>query len=271
MIRHAILALAFFASILPPAAAAFAEPGTQLERVDLPTLTGGKEPFIRPDVKVNAFVFFRADQDRSVEALKQLAACEKELAGKSVHWVAVVSGAADPGEVQAVVVATGIKMPVVRDPDDRLYQKLLIRLHPVVGLADGKGVLKGLEAYRQLDYQDVVVTRIRFLLGEVDQATLDRALDPAASPLPGSDPMKKALRDVNLARRLFEIGQYDNAVKQAQKALEQAPVGGAFAVLGASYARLGKCGQARGALDQAQKADPGNAEIAPARALCAGK
>lgn len=48
-------------------------------------------------------------------------------------------------------------------------------------------------------------------------------------------------------------------------------MGGAFAVLGAAYARLGRCAQARGALDQAQKTDPGNPDVAAARTLCAGK
>jgi tetratricopeptide (TPR) repeat protein len=270
MLTHVVLGLLTFMSLNPPAAA-FAEVGTQLDKAELATVAGGREPVFRPDAKVNALVFFRSDQDRSVDALRALAGCEKDLAGKSVRWSAVVGDGADVGEVSAVVAATGVKMPVLIDKGDALYQRLQIRQHPVVIFVDGKGVVKGGEAFRQLDYADVVLTHTRFLLGEVDQAALDKALNPDATALPGTDPMKKALRDVNMARRLYEIGQYEGAVKQAQTALEMAPVPGAFVVMGQAYAKLGKCAQSKSMLDQAQRSDPQNKDIGPARALCAGK
>ena len=270
MLTHTVLGLLTFLTLNPPASA-FAEVGAQVDKADLATVAGGKEPVFKPDVKVNALVFFRSDQDRSVDALRALAGCEKDLSGKSLRWVAVVGEGADKGEVSAVVAATGVKMPVVIDAGDRLYQRLQVRQHPVVLFLDGKGVLKAGEPFRQLDFGDVVATHVRFLLGEVDQAALDKALNPDSSALPGADPMKKALRDVNMARRLYEIGQYDGAVSQAQKALEMAPVPGAFVVLGEAYAKLGKCPQSKSALDQAQRSDPQNPSIAPARALCAGK
>jgi len=268
---HSALVIFLAMGLIPPAAAAFAEAGAQLERVELPAIGGGKQPFLSSTAKVNAFVFFRADQERSLDALRQMAACEKALAGKSVHWVAVVSDSASPAEVKAMAAGAGIRMPVLVDQGDKLYEKLQIRLHPVVGLADGKGVLKALEAYRQLDYGDVIQTQIRFLLGEVDQAAVDHAVAPDASPLPGADPVKKAMRDVNMARTLIEIGQYEQAVKQAQRAMEQAPVPAVFGVLGTAYARLGRCAEAKRMLDQAQKFEPASAAIPAARALCKGK
>ena len=267
---HIALAVFTFLTLNPPASA-FAEVGPQVDKVEVATVAGGKEPVFRPDIKVNALVFFRSDQDRSVDALRAVAGCEKELAGKAVRWAAVVGDGADKGEVSAVVAATGIKMPVLVDKGDLLYQRLQIRQHPVVIFLDSKGVVRAGEAFRQLDFADVVTTHVRFLLGEVDQATLDKALNPDATALPGQDPMKKALRDVNMARRLYEIGQFDGAVKQAQTALEMAPVPGAFVIMGQAYAKLGNCAQSKGALDQAQRADPQNPDIAPARALCAGK
>jgi tetratricopeptide (TPR) repeat protein len=197
-----------------------------------------------------------------------MATCEKALAGKGVRWVAVASGNAPPAEVKAAVAAAGVQMPVLLDQGDKLYERLQIRLHPVVAVVNGKGVLQGIEAFRQLDYVDVVTTRVRFALGEVDQAAVDRSVNPDASPLPGSDPSKKAMRDVNMARRLLELGQYEQAAKQAQKALEQAPVPAAFAVIGTAYAKLGRCPAAKPMLEQAQRLEPGNPDVAAARALC---
>lgn len=255
-------------AVIPPLAQARAEPGTQLVNVELRTLAGGKDQLLSTKAKANVFVFFRPNQERSLDALKQMAACEKELAGKSIHWRAVVSSSEAAAEVQAVVREAGIQMPVLVDEGDVLYDRLGIRLHPMVGIADGKLKLVALEPYRQLEYCDVIKTRIRVLLGEASEADLAKVLNPERSPLPGSDPMKKAMRDVNMARRLLEIGQFDDSVKFAQKALAIAPVAEAFTVMGKAYAKLGKCAEAERAFDSALKLDPKDADAAANKGTC---
>jgi tetratricopeptide (TPR) repeat protein len=254
----------------PPTVSAFAETGTRIDPVALPALAGGKQPLLAPTARASVLVFFRPDQERSIDALRQLASCEQDLAGKGVRWVVLASGTTPTAGVPAALASAGNRMPVLIDEGDKLYNKLEIRMYPAVAIVDGKGVLQAVQPYRQLDFVDVIKARVRFALGEIDQAALNAALDPAASPLP-EDPMQKATRDVNLARKLLELNQLDAAVKQAQRALEQAPVPAAFPVLGMAYAKLGRCAEARRALDQAEKVMPASADIAPARALCAGK
>lgn len=253
---------------LPPAALARAEPGTAIANVELATIAGGRDKLLSPKVKANVFVFFRTGQDRSVDALKQMAQCERDFAGKSVRWAAVVSSTESPDEVLALVRETGIQMPVLVDEGDALYDKLGIRLHPVVGIVDGRFVLQAIEPYRQIDYCEIVKTRVRVLLGESTLADLDKVLNPEASPLPGADPVNKAVREVNYARRLYESGKYQQALEKAQKALETAPVAQAFLLMGQAYAKLGKCVEAGRALDQAAKMEPKNPELAAARAIC---
>ena len=131
----------------------------------------------------------------------------------------MVSSSDPPADVSAAVAQAGIRMPVLVDEGDALYERLGIRLHPMVGIADAKLVLLALEPYRQIEYCDVIKTRIRILIGEADQAALDKVLNPEKSPLPGADLAKKAMRDVNMARRLYEIGQYAESVKFAQRAV----------------------------------------------------
>ncbi len=268
MVTNSILsaasALLTTVTALPPVAVARAESGTLIENVELRTLAGGREKLLSPKVKANVFVFFRANQERSLDALKQMAACEKELAGKSIHWAAIVSSSEVPEEVQAYVTESGIKMPVLLDEGDLLYARLEVRLHPMVGIADAKGVLQALEPYRQINYCEMVKTRIRILLGEATTAQLDKVVNPESSPLPGADPMKKAMRDVNMARRLFEIGQFEKSVEFAQRAILVAPVPHAFTVMGNSYAKLGKCDDAKKAFEQASKLDAKEADLAAA-------
>ncbi len=262
------LAVLAFLAVIPPAARARAEAGTQLENPELRTLAGGKERLLSTKVKANVFVFFRPNHERSLDALKQMAACEKELAGRSIRWAAVVSSSEAVADVQAVVKEAGISMPVLVDEGDVLYDKLGIRLHPMVGIADGKLKLVAIEPYRQIEYCDLIKTRIKVLLGEAEQADLDKVLNPDKSPLPGADPMKKAMRDVNMARRLFDMGQFAESVKFAQKALEIAPVAEAFTLMGKSYAKLGRCPEAERALDSALKLDPKDADAAAAKGTC---
>jgi tetratricopeptide (TPR) repeat protein len=262
------LALLTLFVAFPPPALARAEAGTPIENVELRTLAGGREKLLSAKAKANVFVFFRTGQERSLDALRQMAACEKELAAKPVHWAAIVSGSEAPADVQAAVAEAGIRMPVLIDEGDVLYDKLGVRLHPMVGLADAKFVLFALEPYRQIEYCDVIKTRIRVLLGEANQAQLDKVLNPESSPLPGADPTRKAMRDVNMARRLFEIGQYQDSVKFAQKALYVAPVAEAYTVMGKSYQKLGKCPDADHAFEQALKLDPQDKDAAAGKGTC---
>jgi tetratricopeptide (TPR) repeat protein len=259
--------LTFFAAFPPPAHAR-AEPGSQVDNVELKTLAGGKAQLLSARAKANVFVFFRTGQERSLDALRQMATCERELAGKPVYWTAVVSGSEEPAEVQAVVRQTGIKMNVLVDEGDLLYDRLGVRLHPMVGITDGKFKLVAMEPYRSLEYCDLIKTRIRVLLGEADVAALDKVLNPESSPLPGADLAKKAMRDVNMARRLYEIGQYKDSVKFAQKALLIAPVAEAYTVMGKSYTKLGSCAEANLAFAQALKLDPQDKDAVAMNGAC---
>lgn len=247
-----------------------AEAGVPVQNVELRTLAGGTATLLSPRAKANVFVFFRTGQERSLDALRQMATCERDLAGKSVYWAAVVSSSEPLPEVRALVTQAGIQMPVLIDEGDVLYDRLGIRLHPMVGIADAKLTVVALEPYRQLEYCDVIKTRIRMLLGEASQADLEKVMNPPRSPLPGRDnPMIKAQRDVNMARRLYEIGQYTDAVKFADRALFIAPVAHAHTVKGMAYVKLGKCAEARKAFDAALKLDPKESGLVEsARAAC---
>lgn len=259
--------LTFFAAFPPPAHAR-AEPGTAIQNVELKTITGGTAKLLSPKAKANVFVFFRTNQERSLDALKQMAGCEKELAGKPVYWAAIVSGSEPLEDVKAVVAQSGIKMPVLIDEGDVLYDRLGVRLHPMVGIVDAKFVLTAMEPYRQIEYCEVIKTRIKLLLGEANQAALDQLLNPERSDLPGHDLQKKAMRDVNMARRLFEIGQFAESVKFAQRALGVAPVSEAYSVMGKSYAKLGKCPDAEQAFAKALQLDAKNADAAAGKGTC---
>jgi len=257
--------------LLPLGAQAWAEAGTPVENVELKTVAGGKEKLLSAKAKANLIIFFRTGQERSADALAQLAACEKAFAGKPIHWVGVVSSSEDPGAVQAMVARAGIGFPVVIDQGDVLYDRLGIRLHPMVGIIDARFKIASMEMYRQIDYCEIIKARLRFLLGELDQAGLEAVLDPPKSTMPGDDIRDVARRDVNLGRRQLKIKQYDKALTSARKALEKAPSAAAFALIGDVYAAQGRCPDAVKQYEQALKLDAADAGAQAGKAACAGK
>ena len=277
-IRHAMyaplrLALVSAALVLaaPFAAHAHAEAGTLVENVELRTITGGKQRLLSAKAKANILVFFRTGQERSLDALKMLATCEKELAGKAVHWVGLVSSSEELADVLELVSKTGIAMPVLIDEGDKVYGALGIRLHPMVGIADGKFRLATVEMYRQINYCDIVKGRIKVMLGEMDAAGMEQLLNPPKGTMPGDDIRDVARRDVNLGRKQLKIKQYDKALVSANKALEKAPLGSAFALIGDVHAARGDCAAALKQYQQALKLDPAEKYALAGTAACAPK
>lgn len=232
--------------------------GEQVDDVELRTIDGGKAHFLQKGVAANVFVFFRLEQDRSADTLREMARCEKEFEKRPVRWVAVVSDSWPAEEVKALVRETGIKMPVLVDAGDALYGKLGIRLHPVIGIVDRAGKLAAFEPFRQLNYCERIRVRIRLQLGEATEADVARVDEPAATPLPHSD-QGVSRRHVNFARRLHDLKQDDQALAELQKALALAPSAGAWALRGEILAGRGQCAEAAQALEAALKIEPANA------------
>jgi tetratricopeptide (TPR) repeat protein len=270
------LAVILLAALTGLAAAPFvvlahAEVGTPVPSMELATVSGEKLKIIDAGAKVSVLVFVKAGQDRSVDALKAMARCEKQLAGKSVRFLGLLPGETTPAEARALAADTGVHMPLLLDTGDALYEKLLVRGHPVVFLVDARAKVAGFEQYRQIDYCDVIAARIRFLLGEIDQATLDKILEPARNSMPGDDLRDVSNRDVNLGRRQLKIKQYDKAIASANKALGIAPNPGAFALLGEVAAARGNCAAAMKQFEAALRLDPTEKHALEGKKACAGK
>lgn len=257
------------AAALAPAGGALAvDVGQVIENEELPALAGGRERLLG-EGQASVFVFVRPHHEHSTDALRQMAACEKELAGKPVHWVAVVSGSAAAGEVSAMVRETGIRMPVLVDQGDALYSRLGVRLHPLVGVADGSRRLVAWQPYLRLNYCEVIKARVRFLLGEITSAQLDAVIAPPRATMPGEDRRFVARRDLNLGRMFLERQAWQKALDSARKALERDPAFAAARTLaGQALAGMGRCAEAAIEFDAALALDPRDAAAAEGRQGC---
>jgi len=223
------LALCAAALGAPAASRGHVELGTHVENADLETLAGGHQALLAKG-KVNVLVFFRPGQERSQDTMQRLAECEPTFAGKAIHTVAVVSASAPRDEVRALVATAGVKSPVLIDEDDRVYGRLELRQHPAIVIVDQKWKVHAVEPYQRLRYCDIVKARVRFLLGELDQASVERVVKPERAAFPNQVGGGSAARYVKLGDKELAKGNcalavraYDNALRrdpQNAKALE---------------------------------------------------
>ncbi|MBI5067706.1 MAG: hypothetical protein HZB56_05655 [Deltaproteobacteria bacterium] len=267
------LGVALSGAVWPMAGLAFAsvEVGQTVENDELPTLDGRRELLLSRKALANVFIFFRPNQEHSLETLRAMALCEKEFSGKPVRFVAVVSGSWPRAEVVATVAEAGIRMPVLVDEGDQLYGKLGVRLHPVIGIADDKQRLLDYVPFHKINYCDMVRVRVRRALGEVDQAAVDRVDHPPKALMPNEVPGAQARRQVRLGELLLRK-QPAKAAVHARIAIEKQPgLASAHALLGNALAAQGKCGEAQPAFAEALRLDPGNLAAADGKKSCAGK
>jgi hypothetical protein len=235
--------------------------GTTIRNRKLPTLDGRSESFLGT-AKANVFVFFRSEQDRSDQALRQLATLEKEFAEKSVRFVGIVSSEDPRDAVQATVRDTGVKMPVLVDQKDALYGEIGVELHPSIGIADAKQRLVAYQPYRRVNLLDVMRGRIQLVLGEITQAQFATIFDPPVQTVA----VNRAHARVKLSRALFQAGDLDGAVQSARAAVALDPaVAENHVVLAEMLARAGSCDESGRENAEAHKLDAS----APAPPACA--
>jgi hypothetical protein len=207
----------------PVAARGHVEAGALVEGAELPTLAGGRDVLLVPG-KVTVVVFFRPEQDRSADTLHRLAQCEPLFAGKPVRTVGVVSAGAPRDKVQAMVAGSRVKSPILLDEGDRIYGRLELRQHPVIVIVDAGGKVHAVEPYQRLRYCEIVRARVRLLLGELDQAAVDRIVNPERAAFPNEVGGASAARYVNLGDKERAKGNCKLAIKAYDEALRRDPL-----------------------------------------------
>jgi tetratricopeptide (TPR) repeat protein len=250
-----LLAAALACAALHAAWAAHAAIGTPVPDAELATLQGGTARVLGNGVSV--LVFFRAKQDRSVAALRELAQCSQQMAGKPVRWVGVVSDTVPAQDAAALASGAGFNAPVLVDRGDELYGRLGIALHPVVVVVDRDRRLAAFEPFRAFDFCAVVTARVRHALGEIGDAELRAALEPPKSMEGGDEQV--AARYRALAQMQAKSGNLDKAMDSIRRSLDKAPKAAvSHSVLGEILAAQGRCAEALPAFREALTLDGAN-------------
>jgi tetratricopeptide (TPR) repeat protein len=245
-----------------------AQLGTVVEDVEMPTLAGGRDHLLT-SATANVFIFFRPGQDYSRMALKELTAADKEFAGKSVHWVGIVSDRAAKADAQSAVKEAGLSMPVLIDVGDVLYGKLGVAQVPVTLICDQQHRLVAYQPFTKVNYGEVVRARVRNLLKEISDEELAAVLNPPAAFTDSDE--AAAHRRLKLAAMLLQVKSYEKAIENVDVSIEMYPSAAAYALRGDILVAQGKCSEAVSAFDQALKLDPQNARAVEGIKTCQEK
>ncbi|MBE0624296.1 MAG: tetratricopeptide repeat protein [Burkholderiales bacterium] len=250
-----------------PASAAHAAIGTPVANAEMPTPEGGRARVLQP-AETNVLVFFRPNQERSLEALRELALCQKGFDGKSARWAAIVSDSVPVVGAAAMLRESGFAAPLLIDTGDALYGSLGIALHPVVVIVDKENKLAAFEPFRAVNFCAVVGAHLRYVLREISMEEMRAALDPPKAVEGGNGQVARRYRA--LAKALLKSGKLEKALEYAHKSVELDPAfADGHATIGEILRVQEKCADAMPAYDRALALDAANATAAQGRKRCA--
>jgi tetratricopeptide (TPR) repeat protein len=243
-----------------PWTAAALDTGERVDDLELPSLAGGKAHLLATGT-INVLVFAKPGHPHCLDTLRALASREGWM--RAARWVVILPGDTVPAEARALASASGVRVPFLLDPGDLLYGRMAVKLHPTIFIVDREGRLGAYEPFREINYLDRVLARIRFMRGEITAAQLAEAEDPARSETHSDQGMARSR--TQFGQKLMEMGQLDMALAEVQKSISASPTSFGYLLEGKILNRLGRCADASRAFEVVLKMDPKNGEVGAER------
>jgi len=263
------LVLALALAGLPRTAHAFryADIGNELPNATLKTLDGKQREVLEPDARINVFMFFRPNQQRSLDSLTILARVCEDYADRGIHCTALVSDYYKRKEITSAINHAGWDSARTLIDHDELYAgRLGVSLHPSVGIANGDCELLAYEPFSQINYAQRIEAQIEYAIGEINLEQLRAALDPPVLPKKHKD---RAFLNYSYALKLYDSGKLDRALEIARTALEvDENMVDAYVLIGLIYLRKNDCKHARQQFGMALSRDPKNEAAKQGKQLC---
>ncbi len=120
-----------------------------------------------------AIIFWRPNHTFSTEALRDLQTVVLEVGASRFTILAIDAKRSTTQEVQTALTEESFSFPILLDPERIMYEKVGLIVCPTTLLFDGNGILRFTIASHPRQYPQVVQARLRFLLGEIDEQTMN--------------------------------------------------------------------------------------------------
>jgi tetratricopeptide (TPR) repeat protein len=178
-----------------------------------------------------AVIFWRPEHKLSTDALRDAEAVAQDIGPVKFKILAVDAKLSTMQDVQKALSGENFSFPVVLDPQRELYEKVGLIVCPTTLLFDAKGTLQFVIASHARQYRQVLNARLRFLLGEIDEQTMNEQLKPINYRV--EPDVAAAWRLYNLGIQLQSEGKADEAASMFEKAIaKHQPLAEAHCALG---------------------------------------
>jgi len=164
-----------------------------------------------------AIIFWRPEHKLSTDALRDLEAVAQDVGPVKFKILAVDAKLSTMQDVQKALAGENFSFPVVLDPQRELYEKVGLIVCPTTLLFDAKGTLQFVIASHARQYRQVLNARLRFLLDEIDEQTMNEQLKPVNYRV--EPDVAAAWRLYNLGIQLQAEGKADEAASMFEKAI----------------------------------------------------
>ncbi len=166
-------------------------------------------------------VFWRPNHELSLAALRDLEEIAHKVGLSKFKPLAVDAKLSTLQDVQTALAGQNISLPVVLDPQRTLYEEVGLIVCPTTLLFDAKGTLQFVVASHTRQFRQVVQARLRFLLGEIDEQTMNEQIKPVLHAI--EPDLAAAWRMYNLGVRLQVEGKTDEATSIFEKTIAEHP------------------------------------------------
>jgi tetratricopeptide (TPR) repeat protein len=167
--------------------------------------------------KVNIILYWRTDQERSLNALKALKELYVSFSDQPVRILAITKDA-DTSAIRDVKQSLNLPFPVLRDSKEEVYSQFGVFVFPSTAIIDQKGIYRfHYGGYRE-DYAKGLEDRVKVFLGLLSEKDLN--VDEEQEVTLATEEQKRARNHINLGKTLHARGMDEKAIQEFQKAVE---------------------------------------------------
>jgi peroxiredoxin/Tfp pilus assembly protein PilF len=172
--------------------------------------------------RIVALVFWRAGQERSMEALTVLQSIYTEFKQQDIMVLALSSDEGGPELISKTKQSKQLTFPMLYDKGKKAYGDYGVFAVPTTFIIDKEGGVNYYYPGYRDDFPRQIHGRIEVLLGQKTLEELEAELKPIEKAQL-SESEKKAARYLQAGNRLLEKGMVRPAMTQYQKAVQEKP------------------------------------------------
>ena len=166
-------------------------------------------------------IFWRPNHELSLATLRDFEAIAQQVGLSRFRLLAIDAKLSTVEDVQIALANESISFPVVLDPQRTMYERVGLIVCPTTLIFDAQGRLRFVVASHARQFRQVVHAQLRFLLGEIDEQTMNEQISPTAHRI--EPDLAAAWRMYNLGVRLQVEGKVDEAASIFEKTIAEHP------------------------------------------------